>query len=75
MTQSDPCTPSQLDCVESVTVGREECLERCQGIILEAETLPTSLRDDDGLAQFLADYENYKNPNFSKFDYPDAISG
>ena len=69
------CSPSQLDCVEKVTVGKEECLEKCQGTIMHLEKLPNSVRDEDGLATFIREYEEYKDPHNANWDYPDAMKG
>ena len=60
--QSSVCSPSQLDCVESVQEVEGECPERCEGNILNVERLSTSRRDEEGLTQFKADYETYKDP-------------
>ena len=56
------CSPSQLDCVEGVRLGRDECLENCQGTLVNVERLSSSVRDDEGYNQFRADYEQYQDP-------------
>ena len=41
---------------------------------MEEERLLSSVKDDEGLAQFIADYEKYKYPD-SRLTYPDAMKG
>ena len=54
---------------------RRECLEQCRGTILNAEKLPGSVRDEEGFAQFVADYETYKDPDNVSDSYPDSMKG
>ena len=56
-------------------MGKEECLEKCQGTIMHLEKLPNSVRDEDGLATFIREYEEYKDPHNANWDYPDAMKG
>ena len=50
----------------------EECLEKCEGIIMEAVKTAT-IREEDVLAEFLADYENYKFPDGSNLSFPQSM--
>ena len=51
----------------------EECLEKCEGIIMEAEKTET-IREEDVLAELLADYENYKFPDGSNLSFPQSMT-
>ena len=68
------CSASDLHCVERQTAGKDSCLERCQGTLLEVERLETS-KDEEGLAQIMADYEEFKNPDNLQLVYPNAMRG
>ena len=68
------CSPPELDGVGGVTVGGEECLERCQGPIIDVERL-TSLKNEEALAGLVAQYENIKYPHHSNISYPFAMKG
>ena len=68
------CSPPELDSVAGVTVGSEECLERCQGPIVDVERLP-SLKNEEALAGLLAEYENIKYPHHNNITYPFAMKG
>ena len=57
-----------------VTVGGEECLERCEGSIVDVERLP-SIKNEEGLAGLLALYENIKYPHHNNISYPTAMRG
>ena len=67
------CTPRQLECVGAVGAARD-CLENCQGIIMDVETLSSS-RDEAGMAQFFADYERFKSPDSSNITFPNVMKG
>ena len=56
-------------------MGKEECLEKCQGTIMHLEKLPNSVRDEQGLATFIREYEKYKDPNNINQEYPDTMKG
>ena len=60
--------------MEEVSVPEEECLEKCDGIIMEAEKTAT-IREEDVLTEFLADYENYKFPDGSNLSFPQSMRG
>ena len=50
-------------------------MEHCQGTMMQFERLSSSVRDEEGLATFLEEYENYKDPHDINQDYPDAMKG
>ena len=69
------CSSVELDCVERVAVEKTECPENCDGPVMDTEKLFNSVTDQDGLATFLWDYENYKDPDNVNQYYPDAMKG
>ena len=56
-------------------MGKEECLEKCQGTIMHLEKLSNSVMDEQGLATFIREYEKYKDPHNINQYYPDAMKG
>ena len=69
------CSPKDLDCVNKIKVRNEECLERCEGTIMDVERVDTEL-DTEGLAQLMKDYDQYyKNKDFSQIVLPDIMKG
>ena len=68
------CSSEHLDCVESVKIDNKECIERCDGIIVDAinQNRP---KDNSKIEQLLADYENYKFPNKTDVPFPYKLSG
>ena len=42
---------------------------------MDTERLSTSVKDYEGLATFLREYEKYKDPNNINQDYPDTMKG
>ena len=43
-------------------MGKEECLENCQGTIMNLERFPNSVIDEEWFNQFIEDYETYHDP-------------
>ena len=72
---SIPPSPSQLDCVEKVQEVEGECPKRCEGTILNVERLSSSKRNEEGAAQFMADYETYKDHYGLNNYYVDSLTG
>ena len=68
------CSPSSLDCVERVNVPDGECLENCQGSIMGVERL-ASIRNEEGLARYISDYEKYKDPQSANLTFPIGMKG
>ena len=68
------CSSPELDSIAGLTVGGEECLERCEGPIVDVERLP-STKNEEGLAGLLALYENIKYPHHNNISYPTAMKG
>ena len=59
--------------MEKIGVPEEECLEKCEGLIMEAEKTET-IREEEVLAEFLTDYENYKFPDGSNLSFPQSMT-
>ena len=68
--QTRVCLPEDLGCVSGVDVDNEQCLEGCQGIIANVMTTKNDQTDLTGLESMLAEYEDYKRPNFTGLQYP-----
>ena len=68
------CSPLELDNIAGITGGAGECLERCQGPIVDVERLP-SLKNEEALAGLLSQYENIKYPHHNNITYPFAMKG
>ena len=70
--QTEICSSKQLDCLNSLVVDTEDCLEQCEGTI--ADVLRQKIdKIEDGLETFLQDYERFK---FSEsFNYPSIGHG
>ena len=68
------CSPLELDNIIGITGGTGECLERCQGPIVDVERLP-SLKNEEALAGLLSQYENIKYPDHNNITYPFAMKG
>ena len=52
-------------------VDKGECLEHCDGVIMDAVRLTTE-RDEQESRNFIADYENYK---YNGISLPDTMKG
>ena len=68
------CSPSSLDCVGRVTVPDGECLENCQGSIMGVDRLG-SVRNEEGLARYVSQYEKFKNQQSVNLTFPIAMKG
>ena len=74
--QIQVCSPKELDCVDGVQVGDEDChLHHCEGIIADVVRLPGSDKNKEGLAQFIVDYERYKSPHSANITLPAVMKG
>ena len=69
--QTQICSSKQLDCVNSLLVDTEDCLEQCEGTITDVVTL-SDLKNEDGLRPLLQDYEIFKFPDLVNLKYPRA---
>ena len=62
------CVHEDVDCVSSVRQDGE-CLERCEGLILDVMKTPELRQDKDEYREIFDMYEKYKSPNVSEFSY------
>ena len=51
-----------------------ECLENCQGSIMEVERLD-SVSNEEGLAGIISDYKKYKEQELSNLTFPIGMKG
>ena len=68
------CSSEDLDCVESVEIDSKECIERCDGIIVDAIN-QNKPKDNSKIEQLLKEYENYKFPNKTYVPFPFSLNG
>ena len=68
------CSSEDLDCVESVKIDSKECIERCDGIIVDAIN-QNKPKDNSKIKQLLNEYENYKFPNKTDVPFPFSLNG
>ena len=68
------CSSEDLDCVESVEIDSKDCIERCDGIIVDAIN-QNKPKDNSKIEQLLKEYEFYKFPNKSDIPFPSSLNG
>ena len=68
------CSSEDLDCVESVKIDSKECIEKCDGIIVDAIN-QNKPKDNSKIKQLLNEYENYKFPNKTDVPFPFSLNG
>ena len=59
------CSSEDLDCVESIQIDSNDCIERCDGIIVDSYK-ENKQNDLSRIKELLVEYENYKLPNKSE---------
>ena len=64
------CTPAGLDCVAGLEVPPAQCLESCEGPVVDAGRLQSQR---EALAEIISDYENFKYP--PNLTYPTTMKG
>ena len=68
------CSSEDLDCVESVEIDGQECIERCEGIIVDAINQYKPM-DKSQIEKLLIEYESYKFPNETDVPFPLSLKG
>ena len=63
----------ELQCVEGIQDWQADCVERCEGTIMDVERLSDSVKNEAGLEPLIAAYEGYKYPESSNLTYPDTM--
>ena len=66
------CSSEDLDCVESIKIDSNDCIERCDGIIVDAYK-QNKQKDYSKIQNLLKDYENYKFPNNTDVPFPSSL--
>ena len=56
----------------SEDVGEADCLEQCEGTVVDVQRLD-GVRDEEGMAKFIRDYERYKYPDWDNLTYPEGM--
>ena len=72
--QTRICSPAELDCVREIKVGGDECLELCQGTVLDVDRISSTL-NKEALAEMIAQYERFKYPQYDNIMFPPAMTG
>ena len=63
-----------MDCVANQNLDTDNCLEHCDGMIVDDVKLSSSLNEKE-LAEIISDYEKFKYPYFANLTYPDEMKG
>ena len=56
----------------SEDVVEADCLEQCEGTVVDVQRLD-GVRDEEGMAKFIRDYERYKYPDWDNLTYPEGM--
>ena len=72
MFQTKTCSTTELDCVAGLEVPADQCLENCEGIIVDVGRLQSEKED---LAEMISDYEKFKYPHSANLTYPSTMKG
>ena len=72
--QTELCSSTQLDCVNSLDVDTQGCLEHCEGTIADVVRLDIN-KNEDGLETLLRDYERFKFSESTNLTYPSIGHG
>ena len=68
------CSSTELDCVADQDIDGDDCLENCEGTIVDDVKLSSSLNGEE-LAEIISDYEKFKYPYFANLTYPVDMKG
>ena len=68
------CSSEDLDCVESIQIDSNDCIERCDGIIVDAIN-QNKPKDNSKIQELLMEYENHKFPNNTDVPFPFSLNG
>ena len=63
-----------MDCVADQDIDGDDCLENCEGTIVDDVKLSSSLNGEE-LAEIISDYEKFKYPYFANLTYPVDMKG
>ena len=68
--QTKTCSNTELDCIADLEIAADDCLENCEGIIVDVSRLHS---EKEGLAEIISDYEKFKYPY--NLTYPRTMKG
>ena len=63
-----------MDCVSDQDIDGDNCLEHCDGPIVDVVKLSSSL-NEDALAEIISDYEKFKYPYSANLTYTEEMKG
>ena len=63
-----------MDCVAEQNIDADNCLEHCEGTIVDVVKLSSSL-NKEALAEIISDYERFKYPYSANLTYPEEMKG
>ena len=66
------CSSTELDCIADLEIATDDCLENCEGIIVDVGRLQSEKED---LAEMISDYEKFKYPHSANLTYPSTMKG
>ena len=72
--QTRTCSSIELDCVNEQNIDGDDCLEHCEGTIVDVVKLSSSL-NKEALAEIISDYERFKYPYSANLTYPEEMKG
>ena len=72
--QTRTCSSIELDCVAKQDIDGDDCLEHCEGTIVDVVKLSSSLNELE-LAGIISDYEKFKYPYSGNLTYPVKMNG
>ena len=61
-----------MDCIANLEEAADDCLEYCEGIIVDVGRLHS---EKEGLADMISDYEKFKYPHSDNLTYPHSMKG
>ena len=73
--QAATCSPSQLDCVASVSVRESSCMKECEGLVVNVVKTDNAIEKSPELTQLYEEYERYKARNTSEIKYESYTKG
>ena len=59
------CTPDQMECVENISVTKQNCLKKCSGLQVASFEANNRYQSKDFISKLSNEYWNYKG--FFKF--------
>ena len=66
------CSSTELDCIADLEIAADDCLENCEGLIVDVGRLYS---EKEGLDEMISDYEKFKYPHSDNLTYPNSMKG